>query len=138
MPVDETDGMDPNIHSRRINISEEIPELGLGAEAVAVFERLRREQYVHANVGRVDDAIFYDLTSKGRVDIGKLPEPGRRLAEAFDAVLLDIEQDTPTTDPRRQTWLPALSQIAALLNNAPELGQKVSDALERAAGGYTG
>lgn len=135
LPVDETDDMDPNIHSRRVNVSDEIPEVGLGAEAVAVFERLRREQYVHANVGRADSAVFYDLTTKGRVDIGKFPEPGKRLAAAFEAVRRGIEHDTPATDPQRQAWLPALSQMSALLNNAPELGQKVSDALERAAGG---
>lgn len=138
LPVDETDSMDPNIHSREVNVSEEIPELELGAEAVAVFERLRREQYIHANVGRADSGIFYDLTTKGHVDIGKFPEPGRKLAAAFEAVRRGIEQDTPTTDPQRRAWLPALSQMSTLLNSAPELGQKVSDALERAAGGYIG
>jgi hypothetical protein len=40
VPVDETDDVDPNIHSRRVNVSDEIPELTRGAEAVAVFDRL--------------------------------------------------------------------------------------------------
>ena len=135
MPVDETDEVDPNIHSREVNVSEEIPELGLGAEAVAVFERLRRKQYIHATVGQVGSGIFYDLATKGHVDIGKFPEPGKKLAAAFEAVRRGIEQDTPTTDPQQRAWLPALSQMSTLLNNAPELGQKVSDALGRAAGG---
>lgn len=125
VPVDETDDVDPNIHSRRVNVSDEIPELTRGAEAVAVFDRLWREKLIHANLGPAGSAVFYDLSNKGRVEIGKHPEQGLILAAAFQAVLSNIEQDTSTTDSQRQAWLPALAQMLTVLNNAPELGHKV-------------
>ena len=42
---------DPNRHSRRVNISNVISELSRGGEAVAVFERLRREEHIYVDLG---------------------------------------------------------------------------------------
>jgi len=129
------DEPDPNVHSREVRISEEIPELSRGAEAVAVFDRLVRGGYVAATVDPSGLGSFYDLTDKGRVDIGKFPEPGQKLAAALEAVLVSIEQDTSTTDEQRRSRLSAVVQTVTLLNTMPELGQKAANALERLAGG---
>lgn len=126
---------DPNVHSRRVNISAEIPELSRGAEAVAVFDQLHREGLIHATLGRGDSAVFYDLSNDGRISIGKFPEPGEKLAAALDAVRLSIEQDTSITETQRQSRLSAVTQTATLLNTIPELGQKAVGALQRVLSG---
>ena len=135
VPVGEGENADPNIHSRPVSISDEITELSRGAEAVAVFDQLYREGLIHATLGKADSAVFHNLSNEGRVQIGKFPEPGKKLAAALDAVRLSIEQNTPATDAQRQSWLSALSQTATLLNTTPELGQKAADALGQLASG---
>jgi hypothetical protein len=124
VPVVDTD---PNIHSRRVNVSDEIPELSRSGEAVAVFERLRLEKYIHAALGPSDSGIFLDLSSKGRVEIGKFPEPGKRLAEAFEAVRQRIEQDRSLTENQRAERLDTLTKVVTLLNSSREIGQSVMD-----------
>jgi hypothetical protein len=138
VPVDETEDVDPNIHSRVVNVSDEIPELTRGAEAAAVFDRLWREELIHATLGQAGSAVFYDLSNKGRVDIGKHPEQGRMLAAAFEEVLNDIKQDPSTTVSQRQSWLPTLVQVVTLLKNAPELGDEVLEVLAEIASRYPG
>lgn len=135
LPVGPGEDVDPNVHSRPVNVSDEIPELSRGAEAVAVFEQLYREGLIHATFGRVGSVVFYNLSNEGRVQIGKFPEPGEKFAAALDAVRLSIEQDTSATDTQRQSRLSAVSQTVTLLNTIPELGRKAADALERLAGG---
>lgn len=135
LPVDPEEEGDPNVHSRRVNVSEEIPELSRGAEAVAVFEQLRREGLIAATIGRANSGAFHDLSNEGRVQIGKFPEPGQKLAAALEAVLVSIEQDPTATDAQRQSRLSVVSQTATLLNTVPELGRKVARALEQMAGG---
>jgi hypothetical protein len=135
VPVGAGDDVDPNVHSRRVNISDEIPELRRGAEAVAVFDRLRQEGYVRAILGNAGSAVFHDLTGKGRVDIGKFPDPDRRLAEAFEAVRWRVEQDASLTTAQRADRLDSLTKVVTLLNNTAGLGQQVLDQLSHRVGG---
>ena len=135
VPLAPGDDVDPNVHSRRVSISHEIPELSRGAEAVAVFDRLVRGRYIDATVEPSGAGVFYDLTDKGRIDIGKFPDPDRRLIEAFEAAQRAVEHDGSLTAAERASRLEALSRIIGLLNSVSGLGRQVLDWLPNAGGG---
>lgn len=80
------------------NVSDEIPELRRGGEAVSVFDRLWQERYLHASWGRdtpyntIGTPLVTGLSTKGLVDIGKFPDPDQRLAAALEHVQRTIEE----------------------------------------------
>jgi len=118
---------DPNRHSRRVNISNEISELSRGGEAVAVFERVRREEHIYLDLGPGGSAVFRGLSPAGLFHIGKYPDQARRLIEAFEEVRRGIERDTSSNDPQRGQRLAALAQIVSILNGSQELAHSVVD-----------
>ncbi len=132
------DEPDPNVHSRPVSISDEIPELSRGAEAVAVFDRLAREGYIAVSFGKADSAVFHDLTSKGLIDIGKFPDPDRRLAEAFEAARRVVEHDVSLTASERADRLEAIEKILSLLNSVSGLGRQALEMLSHTGGGGGG
>jgi hypothetical protein len=126
VPVDDEEN--PLTRSRRVNISDEIPELDRGGEAFAVFSRLEREGYIFVHPGVAGSAKFRGLSTKGLIEIAKLPEPGKRLAEAFDAVRHNIEQQDLAPEKKR-AWLQTLAHISTLAKNTPDVAQQITDAL---------
>lgn len=142
VPVGDSEEGDPNVHSRQVNISDEIAELKRGGEAVAVFDRLWREGYIDVNFGSRDPfseggmPTLLDLTNRGRADIGKFPDPDRRLAAALEAVRHSIgkEPDTPHKGQRLET----VERMISLVNNSREVGTVVIKALGQIGGGSLG
>lgn len=139
VPVSGSEDMDVNVHSRPVNVSDEIPELKRGGEAVAMFDRLWREEYIdvsfggHNPFGEANLPILHNLTTKGRIDIGKFPHPDKRVAAALEAVRRSIEQDPHT--PQRRQRLDALEKMISLVNNSREMGAAIINALGQSGSG---
>src|SRR5919112_2376246 len=57
----------------QVNVSDEIPELSRGGEAVAVFDRLWREGYIHVGFGSQNPTfhnttpVLYGLSTEGLI-----------------------------------------------------------------------
>lgn len=115
----------------RTNLADEIPELIGPGEAIAIFDRLRREGYIHVDYGRenpsaeVAVAVLHGLSIKGLLDIGKFPDPDERLAEAFMSARRLLEQDSSIPQDDKKDVLDTMSKTASLLNNVRGLGTAV-------------
>src|SRR5687768_13772560 len=124
-----------------VNVSYEVPELSRVGEAISVFDRLRKEGYVHIDFGRsgpnVDVAtpVLYGLSSKGLVDIGKLPDPDEKLARAFEEAARLLEQEQSIPPEEKRDMLETISKVVALLNNVQGLGTAVAQGLGPPPGG---
>ncbi len=115
-----------------VNVSDEIPELSRGGEAVAVFDLLRREEFLHLGYGRKQNSdgadtapILYNLSTKGRIDIGKVPDPQTRLAHALAAASRAIEQDQSIPESKRRDVLDAATKLSTLANNSQTFVQAI-------------
>jgi len=119
------------VHPTGVNVSDEIPELSRGGDAVAVFDRLRNEGYFDVGFGGQSPsapnpmATFYGLTTKGLIDIGKIPDPDRRLAAALMAAHRAIEQDRSIPDPEKRDMLDTLEKMTSLMSNVRGLAQVI-------------
>lgn len=109
-------------YPRTNDVSEEIAELERGGEAVAVFERLRKEGYVHGDFGTggpsdIETPVLYGLTAKGLTDIGKFPDPDARFAAAIAAAYRAIEREPSIPETEKRDMLDTLEKTASLANN---------------------
>lgn len=117
------------------NVSDEIPELSRGGEAVAVFDRLRREELIHVGFGRQNpdnsetQPFLYGISTPGLIDIGKVPDPQARLAHAFAAASRAIQQDESIPEPQKPGALDAATKMSTLVNNSQMVTQAISQAL---------
>lgn len=111
-----------------VEVSEKIPELKRGGEAVAVFERLRREGYVYGDFGAggpstFETPVLYGLTAKGLTDIGKFPDPEARFAAAIAAAQRAIERSPNIPEPQKREILDTTEKMSSLANNAGEIAR---------------
>ena len=89
-------------------------ELGYGgAETVRLFRWLEEEDYIRPNYGRTGrntetpTAVLENLTSKGYVEIGEVPDPQERLALILEAATRAVERDEGLNEQekkRRIDW----------------------------------
>jgi hypothetical protein len=117
-----------------VNVSDEIPELERGGEAVAVFESLRQGGYFYGDFGRypqtTETPVIYRLSPRGLLDIGKYPDPDKRLAAAIAATQRAINQsDIPESEKR--DMLDTLEKMASLANNVGGLARAFLEGLSR-------
>jgi hypothetical protein len=110
-----------------VNVSEEIPELSRGGEAVAVFESLRREAYLVGDFSPypqdTETPVIYRLSTKGHIDIGKYPDPDKRFAAALSAAYRAIDRSNNIPDPEKRNALDTLEKMASLANNVGGLSR---------------
>jgi hypothetical protein len=121
--------------SPRLNVSEEIPELSRGGEAVAVFDRLWRGGYVHVSFGSrnpvdtMTTPVLYGLSTDGLIDIGKFPDPDERLAHAFEIARDLLEEDPGIPFGKKKEMLDTMSKVVGLFNDVAGLGTAVAKGL---------
>ncbi len=118
------------------NVSDEIPELKRGGEAVAVFERLRREGYILGDFGSrgpssFETPVLYGLSTKGMIDIGKFPDPEARLATAIEAAHHAIEREPSIPETKKRDMLDTTEKMASLANNVGGLSRAFFDGLSQ-------
>ena len=118
----------------QVNVSDEIPELSRGGEAVAVFDRLWKEGYIHVGFGgsptnTLNTPALYSFSTAGLIDIGKFPNPDERMAHAFE-LARDILAQQPSipTDEKKEV-LDTMSKVVGLFNDVAGLGSVVVNAL---------
>jgi hypothetical protein len=118
-----------------INVSEEIPDLDRGGEAVAVFESLRRERYLIGDFDSVpqniETPVIYRLSTKGMIDIAKYPDPDRRLVAALAATQLAIEQTPSIPESEKPEMLDTLEKMTSLANNVGGLAKAFLEGLSQ-------
>ena len=119
-----------------VEVSDEIPELERGGEAVAVFERLRKEGYVLGDFGSggpsdMETPVLYGLSTRGMVDIGKFPDPDARFAAAIEAAHRAIEHTSNIPEEEKRDMLDTLEKTASLANNVGGLTRAFFDGLTR-------
>ncbi len=113
--------------AEQTNLADETPELIGPGEAVAIFDRLRREGYIHVDYGRAnpsDEAavvVLRSLSTKGLLDIGKFPDPDERLAEAFETARRRLEHEPSVPKDALDT----MSKMASLFNDVRGLGTAI-------------
>jgi hypothetical protein len=111
----------------RTNVSDEIPELSRGGEAVAVFESLRKGGYLYGDFPGVpqtiDTPVIYRLSPKGMIDLGKYPDPDKRLAAALASVYGAIEREPSIPESEKRDMLDTLEKMASLSNNVAGLAR---------------
>ncbi len=123
------------------NVSDKIAELSRPGEAIAVFDRLWREGYVHVDFGRrgpnvdVSTPILYSLSTEGLIDIGKFPDPDEKLAHAFEEARGLLAQESSIPPDEKQDMLDTMTKVVALLNDVRGLGQAVAQGLGPMVGG---
>ena len=115
-------------YRNRVEVSDEIPELERGGEAVAVFERLRKEGYVYGDFGAggpsdMETPVLYGLTATGLTDIGKFPDPDARFAAAIATAHRAIERDPNIPETEKREVLDTTEKMASLANNMGGLAQ---------------
>ena len=116
-------------HQKEVNVSDEIPELSRGGEAVAVYDRLRKEGYIHVDYLGMDpmealtQAALSGLSTKGLIDIGKFPDPDERLAHAFEVARELVSQESGIPPDKKMEMLDTMSKMIGLFNNATGLGE---------------
>ncbi len=125
-------------------VSDEIPELSRGGEAVSVFDRLFREGYVHVGFGSQNPSfeattpVLYGLSSEGLIDIGKFPNPDERLAQAFAAARDLLAQEPSIPHDEKRDMLDTMEKVISLLNNVRGLGQVVGQKVAEGLGPVVG
>jgi hypothetical protein len=123
-----------------VKVSDEIPELSRGGEAVAVFDRLFREGYVLVGFDSQDRSfeattpVLYGLSTEGMIDIGKFPDPDERLARAFEVARDLLAQEGSVPPDKKRDMLDTMENVASLLNNVGGLGQLVGRAVAEGLG----
>ena len=128
-------------HTDEGNVSDEIPELSRGGEAVAVYDRLRKEGYIHVDYWGVDptnvvtQAALSGLSTKGLIDIGKFPDPDERLAHAFEVARGLVSQESGIPPDKKVEMLDTMSKMIGLFNNVAGLGDWVIRGLGPHGGG---
>ena len=128
-------------HGAEVNVSDEIPELSRGGEAVAVYDRLRTEGYIHVDYWGVDptneftQAALSGLSTKGLIDVGKFPDPDERLARAFEQARNIVAQDSSIPPDEKQQMLDTVSKLVGILHSGAGLGQIVANNLLPPGGG---
>jgi len=122
------------------NVSDEIPELSRGGEAVSVFDRLRREGYLHVGFGRQNPTftnttpVLYGLSTAGLIDIGKFPDPDEKLAHAFEVAREVLARESGIPLEEKQDMLDTMTKVRTLLNNVGGLGKVVGQAVAQGLG----
>jgi len=110
-----------------VNVSEEIPELSRGGEAVAVFESLRREGFLVGDFPPypedTESPVIYRLSMKGNIDIGKYPDPDKRFAAALSAAYRAIDNSNNIPEPEKRDALDTVEKMASLANNVGGLSR---------------
>ncbi len=135
-------GPDTGVHAGTpaVNISDEIPELSRGGEAISVFDRLWREGYLHVSFGSQNPAhtsttpVLYALSTEGLIDIGKFPDPDERLARAFAEARELLARQLNIPPDEKQDMLDTMEKVTSLLNNVGGLGQLVGRAVAEGLG----
>lgn len=117
-----------------VNVSDEIPELKRGGEAVAVFESLRQGGYFYGDFGTypqtTETPVVYRLSPRGLIDIGKYPDPDERLVAAIAATQRAIKRsDIPESEKR--DMLDTLEKMASLANNVGGLAREFIEGLSQ-------
>ena len=132
------DGDNTGVHlgygPTRTNASDEIPELSRGGEAVAVFESLRQGGYFHGDFSiapkTIETPVIYRLSHRGLLDIGKYPDPDKRLAAAIAATQRAIRQSN-IPEPEQRDMLDTLEKMASLANNVGGLARAFLEGLSQ-------
>jgi hypothetical protein len=125
----------------QVNVSDEIPELSRGGEAVAVFDRLWREGYIHVGFGdgsptnTITTPALYSFSTAGLIDIGKFPDPDERMARAFEEARDLVANDSGIPPDKKTEALDTMSKMIGLFNNVAGLGEWVTRALGPHGGG---
>ena len=128
----------------RVNVSDEISELSRPGEAVAVFDRLWQEGYLHGGFGRggpymdIATGALRGLSTKGLIDIGKFPNPDERMARAFEQAARVLEQNQSIPPAEKRDTLDTIPKTVALLYQVQGLGQAVADRLGPTGGAGIG
>jgi len=136
-------GPDTGVHAGypAVNVSKEIPELSRGGEAISVFDRLWREDYIHVSFGSQNPSfahtspVLYSLSTAGLVDIGKLPNPDEKLAHAFEEARELLARESSIPPDEKRDMLDTMTKVVALLNDVRGLGQAVAQGLGPVVGG---
>jgi hypothetical protein len=119
----------------RVNVSDEIPELSRGGEAVAVFDRLWREGYIHMGFGdgsptnTITTPALYSFSTAGLIDIGKFPDPDERMARAFERARDILAQESSIPPDKKKEMLDTISKVVGLFNYVAGLGTVVARSL---------
>lgn len=117
------------------DLTEGIPELRGTGEAIAIFDRLWREGYIHVSFGSQSPSyestspVLYSLSTKGLLDIGKFPDPDQRLAEAFMSARRLLEQESSIPEEDKRDMLDTMEKTASLFNNVRGLGTAIAQFL---------
>jgi hypothetical protein len=118
-----------------VNVSDEIPELSRGGEAVAVFESLRREGYLIGDFGispeTTESPVIYRLSNRGMVDIAKYPDPDRRFAAALAAAYRAINRSNNIPASEKRDMLDTVEKMASLANNVGGLSRAFFEGLSQ-------
>jgi hypothetical protein len=128
-------------HQKEVNVSDEIPELSLGGEAVAVYDRLRQEGYLHVDYFGMDpmealrQAALTGLSTRGLIDIGKFPDPDERMARAFEEARGLVANDPSIPPDKKAEALDTMLKMIGLFNSTVGLGERVTRALGPHHGG---
>jgi hypothetical protein len=130
-------GPDTGVHAGTpaVNVSDEIPELSRGGEAISVFDRLWRENYLHVSFGSQNPSfantipVLYGLSTEGMIDIGKFPNPDERLARAFEVARELLARESGIPPDEKQDMLDTMTKVTTLLNNVGGLGRAIAQGL---------
>ncbi|MDP9454632.1 MAG: hypothetical protein M3Q60_02350 [Actinomycetota bacterium] len=118
----------------KTDVSDELPELSRGGEAVAVFDRLWREDYIHVDFGGYSPTsaftpVLLNLSSKGMTDIGKFPDPDAKFAAALAAAYRAIEHEPSIPETQKRDALDTLEKTASLATNVGGIARAFFDGL---------
>jgi hypothetical protein len=122
-------------YPHQVNVSDEIRELSRGGEAVAVFDMLWREGYIHMGFGSgsptntITTPALYNFSTKGLIDIGKFPNPDERMAHAFELARDILAQQPSIPTDEKEEMLDTMSKVVGLFNDVAGLGTVVVNAL---------
>ena len=120
-------------HTDEVNVSDEIPELSRGGEAVAVYDRLRKEGYIHVDYWGVDPTNA--LTQAAVLQALRIGGPDERLAHAFEVARGLVSQESGIPPDKKVEILDTMSKMIGLFNNVAGLGDWVTRGLGPHGGG---
>lgn len=116
-----------------VSVVDEIPELRSAGEAVAIFDRLYREDYIAVDFGRkgpsqfISMPAFLGLTIKGLQEIGEWPDPDEKFALALEQMRESVADNPEIPAEQKRDLLDTATKLSTLARNVGGIGRAFFD-----------
>jgi hypothetical protein len=119
-----------SIAQPEFDLTEAVPDLRSGGEAVALFDRLWREGYISLEFGspgpQNNTPTFLGLTTKGLIEIAEWPDPDEWFTAALEAARDAVKDVSGIPEQKKRDLLDTLTKLIALANGVRGLGEAIA------------